>query len=133
MLNHTAIRMAAALLSGAAATFTATAPAIAQERPVIVYGEGQSMRTERIAFADLALDSVSGRKSLQQRVDGAIERVCDREVGRDGLQLRGYYACANQARADAEPQIELAVQRTKEMALFGSSSIAATAIVISAR
>lgn len=132
MLNHMASRMAAALLSGAAATFIATAPALAEEKPVVIYGETDTARSERVAFADLPLDTVTGRKRLHHRVGAAVERVCELEVGRDGLQLPGYYACAANAWGAAAPQILDAARQQKEAAMFGSSS-AATAIVISAR
>ena len=63
----------AALISGLAAVVSA-APALAQEPPVVVYGETLNARTERVAFADLNLASASEQSRLHNRVGGAIER-----------------------------------------------------------
>lgn len=115
----------AALISGMAAISIAT-PALAQEPPVVVYGESAGVKTERVAFADLNLASASEQSRLKHRVSGAIERVCDLDLGRDGLQDRGYYACANAAWGNAAPQIAEAIST-------GKTSIAGAAIVISGR
>lgn len=97
----------AALLSGLVAF--SSCPASAQGSQVTVYGEALNAKTELVAFADIDLASVRGRSSLNRRVDAAIERVCDLDLGRDGLQDRGYYACADKARGAAAPQIAEAI------------------------
>ena len=114
----------AAILSGMASF--AYAPASAQVDPIAVYGEVQSVRAERVRFADLNLASSRDRIRLGNRVMGAIERVCDVDLGRDGLQDRGYYQCANSAWFRAVPQISYASNR----ALYGYRGRAALGAAI---
>lgn len=99
-----------AILTGMA-SFAYAAPASAQDSPISVYGEVQAVRAEHVRFADLNLASVQDRIRLGNRVQGAIERVCDVDLGRDGLQDRGYYQCANAAWFRAVPQISYAANR----------------------
>ena len=121
MQRRQAPTVIAALLSGMAA-FAYAAPASAQQ-PVVVYGEALNANIERVAFADLQLASLSGQKRLHQRVGGAIERVCDLDVGRQGLQDRGYYSCADAAWGAAAPQIAEAIAT-------GKTSLGAAIVVI---
>lgn len=111
MQGRKTLTVIAALLSGM--TLTHAAPASAQEPPVFVYGELSGAGSERVAFADLDLASARGQARLHHRISGAIERVCDIDLGRDGLQDRGYYACADAAREAAAPQIAEAVATGK--------------------
>lgn len=125
-------RETAAVLSVVTASLLAAASAAtAQEGPVVVYGESENTRTEHVSYADLNLAQSKGAKKLEQRVAGAVKRVCLFENSRIGLQNRGYYTCAGGAWNGARPQIAQAVMRAKEIALTGQSSIAATAITIS--
>jgi UrcA family protein len=125
-------RKAAAVLSGVTASLLVAASAsAAQESPVVVYGESENVRTERVTYADLDLAQSKGAKKLERRVMGAVKRVCLFENSRIGLQDHGYYACAGEAWDGATPQIAQAVARAREIALTGRSSIAATAITIS--
>lgn len=125
-------RLGAAVLSGVTASLLiATAAFAAQEKPVVVYAEPpENVRTVRVSFADLDLNQARHERKLNLRVAGAVKRVCLYE-DRTGLQDRGYYTCADDAWADARPQIAQAVARAQEIALTGKSSIAATAITIS--
>ena len=100
----------AALLSGMA---TLSSTASAQEPAVVVYGEALGVRTEQVGFADLNLASARDQQRLHNRVGGAIERVCDIDLARDGLQDRGYYSCADSARGAAAPQIAEAIASGK--------------------
>jgi len=120
MQGRKARTVIAALLSGIVAF---ASPALAQEPQVTVYGEAMNATTELVAFADLDLASASGQSSLNHRVDGAIERVCDIDLGRDGLQDRGYYSCADLARGAAAPQIAEAIAT-------GKTSLGAAILVI---
>jgi UrcA family protein len=124
--------MTAAVMSGVTASLALAAPSIAaQEKPVVVYAEPQEgVRTERVSYADLNLAERRDQRKLNVRVAGAIQRVCLFENGRTGLQVRGYYRCADSAWDDANPQIAQAVARAREIALTGHSSIPATAIAI---
>ena len=126
-------RKTAAVLSGVTASLllTASAASAAQDKAVVVYGASDNVRVEYVSYADLDLAQSKGEKKLVWRVGSAIRRVCQFDYGHIGLQDNGYYACANDARDGANPQIAQAVTRAKEIAMTGKSSIAATAITIS--
>ena len=111
MQGRTTPLVIAALLSGM--TLCAATPAVAQEPPTIVYGQVVGAQTERVAFADLNLASPADQKRLNHRVNGAIERVCGVDLGRDGLQDKGFYSCSNAAWGAAEPQIAEAIATGK--------------------
>ena len=118
-----------AILSGMASLAYA-APAPAQDQPVFVYGEAApALRAERVRFADLNLASSRDRLRLGNRVMGAVERVCDIDLGRDGLQDHGYYQCANSAWLRAVPQISYAANRAL-MGYRGRTSVATSILVI---
>ena len=125
-------RMTTAVLSGVTASLLVAFPASAgQEGPVVVFAEPpENMRTERVSYADLDLAQRSDQRTLNHRVASAVKRVCLFEDGRSGLQLRGYYSCADGALEGAAPQIAQAIDRAKEIALTGKSSIAVAAITI---
>ena len=124
-------RNTAAVLSGVAASLLVAGPALAgQQGPVVVYAEPDNVRIERVTSADLDLADRSDQKKLNLRVAGAVKRVCLFENSRSGLQDFGYYGCAGDAWEGAKPQIAQAVQRAKDIAMTGQSSIAATAIAI---
>jgi UrcA family protein len=123
-------RKTAAVLSGVTASlFVAASTSVAQQKPVVVYGGSENTRTEHVSYADLDLTNNKHQKQLNLRVTGAVKRVCLYENSY-GLQETGYYRCADEAWNSAKPQIAQAVQRSKEIALTGHSSIAATAITI---
>jgi UrcA family protein len=123
-------RKTAAVLSGVTASLLLAASASAgQERPVVIYGEPENVRTERVTYADLDLAERRDQRKLNLRVTGAVKRVCLFE-NRSGLQDLGYYNCAGHAWDGAKPQIAQAIQRAREIAMTGQSSIAATAIAI---
>ncbi len=121
MQGRTPLTVIAALLSGM--TLCYASPAAAQEPPVIVYGEALGANTERVQFADLNLASARDQSRLHNRVGGAIERVCGIDLGRDGLQDRGFYSCANAAWGAAAPQIAEAVAT-------GKTSLGAAIVVV---
>ena len=124
-------RTTAAVLSGVTASLLVAAPAsAAQNKPVVVYGGSENTRTEHVSYADLDLTNDKHQKRLNLRVTGAVKRVCLYENGQPGLQDGGYYRCADDALDSAKPQIAQAVQRAKDIAMTGHSSIAATAITI---
>lgn len=133
--------MSTYLPSSKAATIIATlaatallvpASASAQRSPVFVYGEQSAVRTELVSFARLTLSKKSDQQRLQRKVSAAVERVCLRDIGRDGLQDREYYTCEDKAWEAASPQIAAAVARASNLALSGSAPIAVTAIRVSA-
>jgi len=121
MQGRTPLTVIAALLSGM--TLCYASPAAAQEPPVFVYGEAPGANTERVQFADLNLASARDQSRLHNRVGGAIERVCGIDLGRDGLQDRGFYSCSNAAWGAAAPQITEAVAT-------GKTSLGAAIVVV---
>ena len=125
---------AAAIVAALAATASlAPSSASAQDRPVTIYGEAVNARTELVSFARLDLANARDQRRLKHRVGAAVERVCLRDIGRDGLQDRGYYACEDKACDEAAPQIAEAVSRSGNLALGGGLPFAVTAIRVSAR
>ena len=124
-------RKTAAVLSGVTASLLVAASAsAAQQGPVVVYAEPENVHTERVSYADLDLADFRDQRKLNLRVTGAVKRVCLFENSRRGLQDFGYYNCADDAWDGAKPQIAQAVQRAKDIAMTGRSSIAATAITV---
>lgn len=125
-------RNRAAIVVAAFAATAAVLPssAVAQENPVTIYGETLNLRTELVPFAKLDLSNARDQRRLKNRVGAAIERVCLRDIGRDGLQDRTYYACQDRALNNAAPQIAQAIARSGRLA---SASFAATAIRVSTR
>lgn len=123
MQGRKAPTVIAALLTGIVAISSSSSPAATQNEQFTVYGEALNARTERVAFADLDLASASDQARLRHRVGGAIERVCDIDLGRDGLQDRGYYSCADNAKDAAAPQITEAIAT-------GKTSLGAAILVV---
>ena len=122
-------RKTAAVLSGVTASLLFAASAASAQ--VVVYAQPSEVRVEHVSYADLDLAKHSEAKTLEQRVAGAVKRVCLFENSYSGLQDPGYYSCSGDAWDGAEPQIAKATARAREIALTGHSSIAATAISIS--
>ncbi|WP_158581946.1 UrcA family protein [Sphingomonas edaphi] len=110
-------------------------PALAaQSEPVVVYGQqDENTRTERVSFADLNLAKAKDARKLHFRVASAVKRVCLYDTAQMGLRDAGYGRCSSGAWTMAKPQIAQAIARDQEIALNGSSSIAAVAITIAAR
>jgi UrcA family protein len=130
----TRLSKTAAVLSGVTASLMIATPVLAQGRPVVGYGQpDEYVPTERVHFADLNLATRGGEKMLQARVSNAVDRVCQYNGGGIGLVDNGYVNCAFGAWKDARPKMALAIARARDIALNGRSSIAATAITISAR
>lgn len=124
---------AAAILTALAATvLLAPGAASAEDRPVFIYGEPANVRTELVSLAKLDLSKARDQKRLHLRVGAAVERVCLRDIGRDGLQDRAYDVCASNAWGRAAPQIAKAVSRTNDLAMSGASPVATSAIRVSA-
>ena len=126
-------RVSAAVLSGVTASLLISSAAFAagQDKPVVVKAEPlENTRTEHVSYADLDLSQRKDEKKLNLRVAGAVKRVCLFENARNGLQDNGYYSCADDALGQARPQIAQAVERAKQLAMTGTTSIAATAISI---
>ena len=107
----------------------ATAPVDAKTRTVVV--EAQDRPIERVSYRDLNLVLASHQKILNGRVTGAVRNVCA-EAATSAPDPYAGIGCRSYAWKGAKPQISLAIQRAREIAQTGSSSIAAAAITISA-
>lgn len=122
--------VASALVAG----FGSMPALAAQSAPVVVYGQqDENTRTERVSFADLNLANSKDARKLRFRVASAVKRVCLYDQAQMGLRDSSYTRCSSGAWANAKPQIAQAIAREQEIALNGSSSIAAVAITIAAR
>ncbi len=128
-INFSGIHAFAAIL--AASAVLSSVPATAQDS-VIIQGEPQPLRSVRVTYANLDLTTPSGVKALHQRVGGAVERVCLREIGRDGLQVAAYYACASDAWQRARPRINEVISNASDYALLGSTPVSSMTITVSA-
>ena len=121
---------AAAVTIGA---FAAVAPpAYGKTRPVVVVADPDRV-VRRISYADLDLASAAGESTLNRRVGGAIRSLCTEAVGSPDLSIDSKLAdmnCRRSAHEQAKPQIANAVQRARDIAMHGTSTIAATAISI---
>lgn len=123
--------MLAAVAVTSAGLFAFTAPVSAKGKPIVVVArQAEDVPTRRVSYADLNLASLSGEKMLTRRVTGAVRSVCNESVG-DGGNVHDYFDCRSFAWAGARPQMTLAIQRARQIARAGSSSIAAVAITIS--
>jgi UrcA family protein len=100
--------------------------AVAQERPVVVQADPSIVKSERVSFASLDLNSQRGRKALHFRIAGAVERVCEKDLGRDGLQASDYYRCETGAWNRAQPHIDRAIS----LAMNGDGAALAMASVV---
>lgn len=119
-------------LAGSGFLLTAQS-ALAQDRPVVVYADPPAdVRSELVSFADLDLATAKGAKRLHYRVGKAVKNVCLFDTNRGKLQPIDYHACATGAWDDARPQLALAIDRARQLALGGQPATMATAITVSA-
>jgi len=109
-------------------------PAFGKPAPVVVTAPATGdVVTRHIGYADLNLAAPAGERTLTQRVGRAIETLCDEATGGTNGSVdfkRAMSRCGNSAWDQARPQIGLAVQRARDIASTGTSSIAAVAIRI---
>ena len=105
--------------------------ALAKDETVIVRGiapEDQIRRT--VSYRDLNLATSIGERTLNRRVDAAVANLCVEAIGavpNDTLEMK----CQHHSWEGARPQIAQAVERAKQLAATGKSSMAAVAITIS--
>lgn len=92
----------------------ATAPAVAQDAP----------RSEQVNYADLDLQSASGKAALESRIRGAAERVCI-DNGEADLRTRlAGRACFKTALTNGLSQMN------RELAGRSGATLAASALTI---
>lgn len=117
---------AACALTGAG-LMTFESPALGKN-PVTVEAPRTDAISTRVSYADLNLASLGGAATLHRRVGSAVNWVCvETNPGSVQFEKQG---CRNFAWKGARPQIARAVQRAREMASTGQSSIAAAAITL---
>jgi len=107
-------------------------PALAQNgKPVIVRAEPLTdvISIRRVGYRDLNLASADGEKLLNHRVRSAVSEVCNDATGPNPL-LSLQQSCRADSWGRAKPQMDLAMQRARDIAANGYSSIAPVAIAI---
>jgi UrcA family protein len=126
-----ALAMCGATLVAAVAIGTVAYPVEARGAPTVeVVAHPEDLVVRRVSYADLNLGSAPGERTLNRRVAGAVMDVCSEAVGGNSTDLV-YRDCAIGAWRAARPQISLAVERARQIAATGTSSIAAVAITVS--
>jgi UrcA family protein len=114
-----------------AGTFAASSPAFGQDsQTTTVTGRHPDVEyvTERVSYSDLNLALPAHEEKLVRRVKYAVNRVCPDYLSQMGFIDRN---CRSFAWNGVKPQIDRAVQRAREIAVNGFSSIAPVAITIS--
>lgn len=120
-----------AAASATAVVVGAAAPtALAQQQDTTIVGRAvdEEARSVRVVYGDLNLAAARGERILISRVRGAARSACQPVDGRWGVGP--YSRCVSIAWNDALPQVDLAVQRAREIASRGSSSIPLVAIAV---
>ena len=113
-------------------SFAVVATPVHAKSPIVVVADADIV-TRHISYADLNLASLSGEATLNGRVGGGIRSLCLEATGggdasfMPNIQSR---KCRTSAWSQARPQVSQAVSRARDIALTGTSSIAAVAITI---
>ena len=109
----------------------ASTAALAQQSPTTtIVGERaiEEGRSVKVSYRDLNLAVGDGEQILFRRVKTAARVVC--QPNDDELVNRPFTACVTYARNGAQPQVDLAVRRAREIASNGTSSIPLVAIAV---
>ena len=117
-----------ALIAVAAAT-----PAFSRSAPVFVTASADTV-VRHVNYADLNLASFDGQRTLDHRVGTAVTDLCGEAIGGNdgGTKYKlSMMHCSAEAWNSAQPQIDRAVQRARDIAATGFSSIVAAALRIS--
>jgi UrcA family protein len=132
-LRHGSLISAVGALTVVLTALTVSSPARGKEgRPVVVTANPDVV-TRSINYADLNLASLPGEVTLNRRVGSAVRSLCEEATGADvsfyGLS-EADRLCRTSAWSQARPQIGAAVNRAREIASTGTSTIAAAGIRI---
>jgi UrcA family protein len=122
------------LVSCAAAALVLLPVAAVAAKPVVVTAPTEQLVVRHVSYADLDLATNEGGARLHQRVGSAVSDVCTEANNWDNGSFEfkaGVKKCSTSAWNQAQPQIDRAMQRAREIASTGSSTIAAAAISIS--
>lgn len=122
-----------AAIATTAIMFMATAPAVAQDRPITVTAPEERVPVRYVSYRDLDLTRASDEQRLGRRVRHAARDVCDESIPYVSSAWAPTLTCRAQAVEGAKPQIARAVLRAREIAANGFSAIAPVAISISVR
>jgi UrcA family protein len=113
-----------------AASFAAVSTPASSKTPIMVVADPDIV-TRRISYTDLNLASAAGERTLNRRVGNGIDSLCLEATGDDGRYWSpNYMLCRSSAWRQARPQMANARQRARDIALTGTSTIAAAAITI---
>jgi UrcA family protein len=133
-MNHTKlISLGGAVAITCAGLFLMAPPASAKARIIVTAPAPSEIVSRHISYADLNLASDAGERTLNYRVGGAVTDLCSEATGGSDGSLAVKIAskrCGNVAWSQARPQISQATKRARDIALTGTSLIAATAITI---
>jgi len=106
-------------------------PTASAKAPIVVTGP-EDVVTRHISYADLNLVSPAGERTLNLRVRAGVRSLCSEATRADNSawQSSENAKCENLAFGEARPQIGRAVQRARDLAFTGTSSLGAEAIMI---
>lgn len=119
-------------MCAAVAAVTSVSPAVGKA-PIVVAAPAEIV-TRHISYADLNLATSAGERTLNYRVASAVNGLCDDATGgNDGSFVFkvSMKRCSSSGWFQAQPQIDRAVQRARQLAATGATSLAAAAITIS--
>ncbi len=124
-----ALSACGAVLVAAVAVGVVVPPAHSKVKPVVVTAPAPDQITRRVSYRDLNLTLATDQRTLNHRVGSAVTYVCSEATM--SSDIFGRINCRNYAWDGARPQIAQAIERANQIALTGSSPIAAVAITIS--
>ena len=107
------------------------APAVAAPSSVVVTATSEEIPIRYVTYRDLNLTNELGAQTLFKRVKHAVNDVCIESVGYDMTRKFDQGTCRTNSWAGARPQMDRAIQRARDIAANGWSSIAPVAISIS--
>lgn len=130
-MDYTKLLSACIAVGITGGSFAIVTTPVGAKSPVVVVASPDIV-IRSISYADLNLASSPGEVTLNRRVGGAIKSLCLEATGGELSFMPNFWShkCRTSAWNQARPQIGLAVQRSRDFALTGTSSIAAVAITI---
>jgi UrcA family protein len=131
-MDYTKLISACIAVGVTGGSFAVVATPVHAKSPIVVVADADIV-VRNISYADLNLASSSGEATLNRRVGGGIQSLClEATGGSDASFMPNILSrkCRTSAWNQARPQIALAVQRSQDIALTGTSPIAAVAITI---
>lgn len=124
------------LLAACAVTFVifaAAAPAAAKQEPITVTATAEDIPVRFVSYRDLDLVKAEDERVLVKRVGYAARDVCLESFPTGNSFRFASVLCRANAERGAQPQVDRAVARARDIAANGWSAIAPVAITISVR